>query len=109
MSKIALVVEFHVKPARRDDFLKHMRNHASATLAENKDCLQFDVLAPKEVQYDVAPADRKEDTSRVFLYEMYRDNDVFQKHVTSERVAKTRAGYADMIESRHITRCVVQG
>ena len=105
MSKISLVVEFHVKPERRADFLAHMRAHAAASLAEVDGCLRFDILVPKEVRFDV-PVHVKDD-KRVFLYEMYRDDAAFQAHVTSPRVAKTRAGYADMVESRVITRCDV--
>lgn len=105
MSKIALVVQFHVKPEHRAAFLSHMRAHAAATLAEVDGCLQFDVLIPKEVRFDVPV--HEEDNKRVFLYEMYRDDAAFQAHVTSPRVAKTRAGYASMIESRIITRCAV--
>ena len=47
------------------------------------------------------------DTQRVFLYELYRDEEVLQKHLRSERVAKTRGAYAEFIESRKITRCSV--
>jgi (4S)-4-hydroxy-5-phosphonooxypentane-2,3-dione isomerase len=106
MSKIALVVEFHLKPGRREDFLAHMREHAAATLANVEGCLQFDVLVPREIQFDVPV--HQPDNSRVFLYEMYRDEEVLQTHLKSPRVAKTRAGYADMVESRKITRCAVQ-
>ena len=106
MSKTALVVEFRIKPGRRDDFLKLMREHAAGSLAHSDGCLQFDVLVPKEVQFD-APT-HEPDHNRVILYEVYRDEDAFQVHVKSERVAKTRAGYAEMVESRRITRCAVQ-
>lgn len=105
MSKIALVVQFQVKPECRAAFLAHMRSHAAASLAEVDGCVQFDVPVPKEVRFDVPV--HEEDNKRVFLYEMYRDDAAFQAHVTSPRVARTRAGYADMIESRVITRCTV--
>jgi (4S)-4-hydroxy-5-phosphonooxypentane-2,3-dione isomerase len=106
VSKTALVVEFRIKPGRRDDFLKLMKEHAAGSLAHSDGCLQFDVLVPKEVQFD-APK-QEPDANRVFLYEVYRDEDAFQTHVKSPRVAKTRASYADMVESRRITRCAVQ-
>ena len=105
MSKVALVVEFRIKPGRRDDFLKLMREHARGTLENVDGCLQFDVLVPKEIQFD-APS-HEPDNDRVFLFEMYRDEDVLQTHLKSPRVAKTRGGYAEFVESRKITRCNV--
>jgi quinol monooxygenase YgiN len=106
MSKIALVVEFNLKPGKREDFLKVMRAHAAATLENVDGCLKFDVLVPREMQYDATP--HEPDTRRVFLYEMYRDDAALQAHITSPRVAKTRGAYAEFVESRKITRCAVQ-
>lgn len=105
MSKVALVVEFRIKSGRREDFLKLMREHANGTLENVDGCLQFDVLVPKELQFDAHA--HEPDTQRVFLYEMYRDEEVLQTHLKSARVAKTRGSYAEFIESRKITRCTV--
>jgi autoinducer 2-degrading protein len=95
MGKIALVVEYRVKPDRREAFLRLMHEHAAGTLAEEAGCLQFDVLLPQE------------DASRVFLYEVYRDGAAFQEHNKSARLAQTRDSYADMLEHRTITVCTV--
>ncbi len=94
MSRIALVVEFHVKTERREDFIALMREHAKGTLEEEEGCLQFDVLLPNE-------------NGRVFLYEVYRDQAALEVHMGSARLARTRAAYEDMIESRTITVCTV--
>ena len=93
MSKIALVVEFQIKSGCLDDFLGIIREHAAGTLADEEGCLQFDVLLPTE------------GGNRVLLYEAYRDDAAFEIHGNSERLAKTRSRYADMIEDRKITRC----
>ncbi len=93
MSKIAIVVEFTIKPGQRDAFLQIIRDHASGTLAEEEGCLQFDVLIPKEGD------------NRVLLYEAYRDDAAFQVHGQSPRLARTRASYGDLIESRTINVC----
>ena len=106
MSKIALVVEFIVKPGRRAEFVKHISEHARGTRADEAGCVQFDVLVPREVQYDVT--ERKPDENRVLLYEVYRDEAAFNEHLKNPRLAKTREGYQDMIESRRITRSDVQ-
>ena len=88
MSKTALVVEFRIKPGRRDDFLKLMKEHAAGSLAHSDGCLQFDVLVPKEVQFD-APK-QEPDANRVFLYEVYRDEAGFQAHTQTPHLARWR-------------------
>ena len=93
MSKVALVVEFEVKPGCLDDFLTIIREHAAGTLAEEEGCLQFDVLLPSE------------GGDRVLLYEVYRDGAAFEIHGNSARLAATRGRYGDMIADRKITRC----
>lgn len=93
MSKVALVVEFQVKPNYRDQFLTIIREHAAGTSREEEGCLQFDVLLPHE------------GGNRVFLYEVYRDDAAFQIHGKSPRLQQTRSRYADMIDNRTITRC----
>ena len=95
MSKIALVVEYWVKPDHHEAFLRLMREHAAGTLAEEAGCLQFDVLLPQA------------DESRVFLYEVYRDGAAFEEHNKSARLAQTRDSYADMLDQRTITVCTV--
>ncbi|MDH3598232.1 MAG: antibiotic biosynthesis monooxygenase, partial [Candidatus Tectomicrobia bacterium] len=62
---------------------------------DEEGCLQFDVLVPKE------------GGSRVFLYEVYRDDAAFEIHGNSARLANTRSRYADMIENRTINLCTV--
>lgn len=95
MSKIALVVEFQIKPGQRDAFLKIIREHAAGTRADEPGCLQFDVLVP-----EAGP-------DRVLLYEMYRDDAAFAEHRNSARLAQTRSRYADLIAHRTITACRV--
>ncbi len=95
MSKIAIVVEFQIKPGCLEDFLKVIREHATGTLQEEDGCLQFDVLLPKD------------GGDRVLLYEAYRDDEAFKVHGQSARLVRTRASYADMIAARTITLCTV--
>lgn len=95
MSRIALVVEFHIKPNRRDDFLAIIREHAAGTKADEPGCLQFDVLVPQE------------GTDGVFLYEMYRDDAALAEHRQSARLAQTRSRYADLVDNRTIAMCTV--
>ena len=93
LSKIALVVDYRVKPDRREAFLRVIRAHAAGTLADEDGCLQFDVLVPRE------------SADRVLLYEVYRDAAAYALHGRSTRLVATRAAYADMIDGRTITVC----
>ena len=95
MSKIAIVVEFEVKPGQREAFLRVIRAHAAGTLADEEGCVQFDVLVPRE------------GADRVLLYEVYRDDAAFAVHGKSARLVQTRTTYADMIDKRTITFCTV--
>lgn len=94
MAKIALIVEFQVKSDHRADFITLLRDHAAGTLADEEGCLQFDLLLPNE-------------NGRVFLYEVYRDEDALKEHMGSERLANTRKAYEDWIDDRAIHVCTV--
>jgi quinol monooxygenase YgiN len=93
MSKIAIVVEFDVKPEHRKAFEQVIRSHASRPRAAEPGCLQFDVLIPQR------------DANKVFLFECYRDQVAFEEHGKSPILAETREKYKDMIENRRITLC----
>ena len=95
MAKVALVVEFDIKPEHREAFEEVIRGHAQRTLDAEEGCLQFDVLIPQK------------DANKVFLFECYRDDDAFKTHGASPILAKTRETYKDMINDRRITICSV--
>ena len=91
MTKIALVVDFDFCAGKREKFLEIIRPHATGTKADEEGCLQFDVLIP-------------EDNNKVMLVEMYKDVAALETHVASMRLKDTRVAYADIIESRTITK-----
>jgi quinol monooxygenase YgiN len=93
MSKVALVVEFDVKPEHRKAFEEVIRSHARRTRAAEPGCLQFDVLIPQR------------EANKVFLFECYRDGAAFDAHGKSPILAETRDKYKEMIEGRRITIC----
>lgn len=93
MAKVALVVNFNVKPECMDDFLAIIRPHARDTLAEEDGCVQFDVMTAAEG----AP--------NVILYEVYADQAAYDLHRSSERLQRTRAAYQRLIEDRTLTLC----
>ena len=98
MPRIAIVVEFQVKPDSQAAFDAHIREHARLTVQEEAGCERFDVLQPRG-------ANGAPDTSRVMLVEIYRDAAAFDAHRANPRLPKVQAGYKDMIESRSLTVC----
>lgn len=99
MTKVALVVEFKLKPGAHAAFDAIIRDHAAGTLADEPGCERFDVLQPKGKE---GP-----DLSRVILYEVYADDAAFQAHTQNPRLARTRAAYESLIEGRTIHICAL--
>jgi quinol monooxygenase YgiN len=93
MSKVALVVEFDIKPEHRQAFEEIIRFHAKRTLEQEEGCVSFEVLIPQN------------DDNKVLLFECYRDAAAFEVHGKSPLLAETRGKYKDMIENRRITVC----
>ena len=63
MGEVAIVVEYEVKPKYREAFETLIREHVKGTLAEEPGCVRFDMMIPRE------------DARRIFLCEVYRDED----------------------------------
>jgi quinol monooxygenase YgiN len=97
MAKIALVVEFKLKPGAHAAFDAIIRDHAQGTLSDEPGCERFDVLQPGSKE---GP-----DLSRVMLYEVYADDAAFKAHTQNPRLARTRAAYESLIEDRTIHIC----
>jgi quinol monooxygenase YgiN len=93
MSKVALVVEFDIKPEHRQAFEEIIRFHAKRTKDNEEGCVAFEVLIPNR------------DENKIFLFECYRDAAAFDVHGKSPLLAETREKYKDMIENRRITVC----
>ena len=96
MSQIAIVVEFHVKPAHRQEFEALIRDHARKTLETEPGCKRFDVMIP-----------RKED-GRVLLCEVYEDDAALKAHSETPRLVEVRNAYKDMITDRSLTICTLE-
>lgn len=93
MSKVALVVEFDIKPEHRQAFEEIIRFHANRTKKTEEGCVAFEVLIPNR------------DANKIFLFECYRDAAAFEVHGNSPLLAETREKYKDMIENRRISVC----
>ena len=93
--KVALMVEFNVKPELLSDFIKLMRSHAALTLESEPNCEKFEVLVPQEKD------------NCIFLYELYTDLTAVEEHMNSELLASTRGSYDNMITSKRVVWCDV--
>ena len=65
---LALVVSVHVKPERREEFLRAIKEDSRGSREDEPGCLRFDVLQ------DTA------DPNHYFFYEVYRDEAAIQAH-----------------------------
>jgi quinol monooxygenase YgiN len=100
MAKIAIIVEFRVKPGCWEDFSAHIRDHAARTLAEEAGCERFDVLQP--LNDDGSP-----DHARVMLCEVYADRAAFDTHRAGPRMPAVGARSAPLLDGRALTICAL--
>ena len=96
MSQVAIVVEYQVKPEHRAAFERLIRAHAAGTKEDEDGCERFDVLTPRE------------NTGRLMVYEVYRDEEAYREHNASPRLPRVREDYKDMIDDRRIVVCDVK-
>ncbi|MBX9751501.1 MAG: antibiotic biosynthesis monooxygenase [Roseococcus sp.] len=98
MPKIALIVEFEVRPGCHAALLALMRAHAAACLAEEPGLERFDVL-------EVVDAEGTPDPNRLMLYEVFTDAAARQAHWSFPRHEATKAAFAPLILGRSSRLC----
>lgn len=84
----ALVVEFRILPAHVEAFDAAIRANASASLAQEPGCRQFDVCRD--------PADAQ----LFFLYELYDDEAAIQAHLQAPHFLEMNAATATWVEAK---------
>jgi autoinducer 2-degrading protein len=89
-----LLVEVHVKPERRAEFLDVIRDDANHSEHDEPGCLRFDVLQDTE------------DENKFYYYEVYRDDAARAAHRETPHFARYAAASADMFD-RDIVRRVL--
>ena len=93
MPKLALIATMKVAAGRRDQLLPLLKAHGARSLKDEPGTLQFDVLVPRE------------DATKVFLYEVYRDDEAFEAHRNAASIARFREEAAGMFETIEATSC----
>lgn len=93
MAKTAVLVAFDVKADHMETFLKIIRAHAAGTLEDEPGCERFEVMTPKN------------GANAVHLHEVYADDEAYDLHARSQRLADVRTRYQDMIVGRTLAVC----
>ena len=92
MAKIAVFVDFKIKPGSFERFSELMKTHAAASRQE-PGCLQFDIAMPLE------------GSNRLMLYELYEDRAAFDYHASTERIKKHREATKALLIEAQLTLC----
>lgn len=94
---LILQVAFKIKADHLDDFLKEMVTNASAAVRDEPGCVRFDVLQ------------NRDDPTRVYLYEVYKDDAALEAHRQAPHYLKWREAVQEWHEEpavRHLSRNV---
>jgi len=95
MPKFALIGTIEVAPGRTEEFVSLLMAHRARCLQDEPGTLQFEVLLPRE------------DTTKVMLYEVYRDEAAFDTHWNGPSLARLREEATGMIAKVSGTRCAL--
>ncbi len=95
MSTFTLLVELEIEAGKLDAFLVRARQHRNNVLSNEPGCERFDILTPQD------------DGNRVFLCEVYADQDALDKHFETPYMKAYLADTGPMIASRKRTLCTL--
>ena len=95
MPKFALIGTIRIAPGRTEQFVPLLMAHRARCLQEEPGTVQFEVLLPRE------------DTTKVMLYEVYRDEAAFDTHWNRPSLARLREEATGMIAKVSGTRCAL--
>jgi quinol monooxygenase YgiN len=83
---LALVVAIQIKPGFKEQFIEEMKANASGAVNTEPGCVRFDILQDDN------------DTNRLWLYEVYKDEAAFQAHQQTPHFRRIREVAADWRE-----------
>lgn len=73
-----IVAEIRINPDHREQFMKAMLGDARGSIQNEPDCFQFSVVKDGK------------DLNRIFLFEVYRDREAFERHQQMPHYIKWR-------------------
>ena len=89
-----VVVSFNVLEEHVNEFKDALLSQANKSLALEKDCIQFDVC------YD------PDDELSFYLYEIYRDENAFHRHLKSDHFQSFNATVSSWVSSKRIKQWI---
>lgn len=92
MNNFALLVEFQVRPEALERFHELIRINATASVTTEPGCFQFDVVRSLD------------DSCRVLLYEVYRDEDAFKTHIGMSHTQTFLEAAKPLVTKQTVTR-----
>jgi (4S)-4-hydroxy-5-phosphonooxypentane-2,3-dione isomerase len=95
VSKLAIIGTIEVKPGSREEALPLLMAHKARCLKDEPGTLQFEVLIPND------------DTTKILLYELYRDAAAFEVHWNGPSTARVRQEAGSMVVKIYGTKCVL--
>jgi len=95
MPKFALIGTIEVAPGRAEELVSLLMAHRARCLQDEPGTLQFEVLLPQR------------DTTKVILYEVYRDEAAFDTHWNGPSLARFREETTGMVATVSGTRCTL--
>ncbi|HEX9872154.1 MAG TPA: putative quinol monooxygenase [Candidatus Tectomicrobia bacterium] len=83
---LALLVTIKIKPGYRDAFVESLLDDARGSVNNEPGCLRFDVLQDNA------------DPNRIFLYEVYKDEQALEAHRQTPHFQKWREAVKDWFD-----------
>jgi (4S)-4-hydroxy-5-phosphonooxypentane-2,3-dione isomerase len=93
MTAVAIIVEFRLQPGARAQFRRLIDANARISAENEPGCRRFDVVEPRD------------QSDRVLLYEIYRDDAAFADHMQSAHFIQFDAESAPLVIEKSIIRC----
>ena len=95
---LVLLVNLHVKPDKVEDFVRAIMENARSAVRDEPGCLRFDVSQDLE------------DPSRIYLYEVYEDDEALEAHRQAPHFLKWRDTVQDWHAEpavRHLAKNII--
>ncbi len=78
-----ILAPIQIKPEHREEFIEAMLLDAKGSVENEPGCVRFDVIQDEQ------------DPNRIYLYEVYKDRDAFEAHLTMPHLIKWRETVRD--------------
>ena len=82
-----IIAPIQIKEGHKEAFMAEMIADARGSVADEPGCLRFDVIQDPDEE------------NRIWLYEIYKDEDAFQTHLQTPHFIKWKATVPDWIDS----------